>query len=84
MTKVIRFTASWCGPCKVYAPVFEEVKNETANVDFETIDVDTGNPLISEHGIRNVPTTLIIRQDGSTKKQSGNISKKELLEFIKN
>ena len=40
MIKVIRFTASWCGPCKMLAPIFGEVQNEVSDVMFETIDVD--------------------------------------------
>ena len=40
MTKVIRFTAEWCGPCKAYAPVFNNVAATTPGIVFETIDIE--------------------------------------------
>lgn len=82
MKQVIRFTASWCSPCKVYAPTFERVANEVSGVNFETIDVDSGNPLIIELGIRNVPTTVILEDGQVIKKRSGNIGAEQLKQFI--
>lgn len=82
MKKVIRFTASWCGPCKVYAATFKDVQEKINNVEFETVDVDNENNLIVEHGVRNVPTTVLIKEDGSVKKQSGRMSEKQLIDFI--
>jgi thiol-disulfide isomerase/thioredoxin len=82
MKKVIRFTASWCGPCKVYASTFKDVQERINNVEFETVDIDTENNLIAEHSIRSVPTTVLIKEDGSVKKQSGRMSDKQLIDFI--
>lgn len=82
MKQVIRFTASWCSPCEVYAPTFERVANEVSGVNFETIDVDSGNPLIIELGIRNVPTTVILEDGQVIKKRSGNIGAEQLKQFI--
>ena len=82
MKKVIRFTASWCGPCKVYATTFKDVQEQIKGVEFETVDVDTENKLMAEHGVRNVPTTVLVKEDGSVKKQSGRMSEKQLIDFI--
>ena len=63
MIKVIRFTASWCGPCKMLAPIFGEVQNEVSDVMFETIDVDTNRDKASQYSVSSVPT-VIIEKDG--------------------
>jgi thioredoxin 1 len=82
MKQVIRFTATWCGPCKAYAPIFERVASETAGVQFKTIDVDSGDPLIMKFGIRNVPTTVVLNGDEVVSKQSGMIGETQLKQMI--
>jgi thioredoxin 1 len=82
MKKVIRFTASWCGPCKMFAPVFDRVASKTPGVQFETVDVDSGDKLVLEHSIRNVPTTVVIEADGSVRKQSGMMGEDQLKKFV--
>lgn len=63
MVTVKRYTATWCGPCKQLAPVFEELKNEITEVTFETIDVDQNREAAIEQGIVSVPT-VILEKDG--------------------
>ena len=82
MKQVIRFTATWCGPCKMYAPIFERVAASTSGVQFKTIDVDSGDPLIMEFGIRNVPTTVVLEGDKVISKQSGMIGETQLKQMI--
>ena len=82
MKQVIRFTASWCQPCKAYAPIFEKVAAATAGVQFKTIDVDSGDPLIMKFGIRNVPTTVVLKGDEIISKQSGMIGETQLKQMI--
>jgi len=82
MKQVIRFTAAWCGPCKMYAPTFERVASETAGVQFKTVDVDSGDPLVMELGIRNVPTTVVLENGKVVQKQSGMIGAEQLKQLI--
>jgi thioredoxin 1 len=56
--KYLYFTASWCGPCKMLGPIMERVKNSGINI--QKIDVDTNNDLVSQFGIRNIPTVVLI------------------------
>ena len=63
MVTVKRYTATWCGPCKQLAPVFEELKKEMTEVTFETIDVDQNREATIEQGIVSVPT-VILEKDG--------------------
>jgi thiol-disulfide isomerase/thioredoxin len=49
MIKVKRFTATWCGPCRQLAPLFDTLKQEYPNVSFETIDVDTSPEEVQQY-----------------------------------
>ena len=63
MVKVKRFTATWCGPCKVLAPVFTELESEIQGVSFETIDVDVNREEVMNYMVTSVPT-VVIEKDG--------------------
>jgi thioredoxin 2 len=82
MKTVIKYGAAWCGPCNVYNPKFNEAAATISGVNFQTIDVDSGDPRILEHGIRNVPTTVVIDENGSVRKQTGVLSVDQLRQFI--
>nr|CAG25528.1 thioredoxin [Suberites ficus] len=53
---VIDFTASWCGPCKMIAPKFEEMEKQFTNVAFYKIDVDDNDEVAEAQGISAMPT----------------------------
>jgi thioredoxin 1 len=56
--KYLYFSANWCGPCKTLGPTMERVKNYKINV--QKIDVDTNNSLVSQYGVRNIPTVVLV------------------------
>ena len=61
---VVDFSATWCGPCKMLAPVFEGVSNKMADkAKFFKVDVDQNNNLAQKYRIAAVPT-MIIFKDG--------------------
>ena len=79
--KVIKMSASWCMPCKVYAKTFEAVKNEDKykDIEFEELDVDENEDLVIEYGVRGVPTTVILDENNNVlTKFSGNVPKNVL------
>jgi thiol-disulfide isomerase/thioredoxin len=82
MKTVIKYGAAWCGPCKMYAPKFNEAATTISGVNFQSVDVDSGDPRIIEHGIRNVPTTVVIDENGNIRKQIGIMSVEQLKAFI--
>ena len=51
------FTATWCGPCKAFRPVMNEVVGEGYSIQF--IDIDQNKTLASQYGVSSVPTTVI-------------------------
>jgi len=81
MKTVIKYGATWCGPCKMYAPTFDKVASEFQGAQFQSVDVDSGDPRILEHGVRNVPTTVVI-ENGQVRKQTGNMNADQLKAFI--
>ncbi len=55
------FSATWCGPCKAFKPIMNEIANEGYSVEF--IDVDQSQELAAKYGVRSVPTTIIEEGD---------------------
>ena len=51
------FNATWCGPCKAFKPIMQEVANDGYSIEF--IDVDQSQETATKYGIRSVPTTVI-------------------------
>jgi len=64
-TKVMRFTAQWCEPCKQYLPIFTKVLEDYPDVTVQSFDIETtdGVEMASDYGIKGVPTTIILKGD---------------------
>ena len=80
--KAIRFTAPWCGPCKAYAPMFENVSKEVTDWEFETIDIDKNPELATEYSIRSIPTTVFLVDEHIVAKVMGVLQPKSLMEKL--
>ena len=80
---LVDFYADWCGPCKVIAPIIEEIAPDYAGkMKFYKIDVDKHNQAAEKYGVRGIPT-LIIFGDGQMKDTLvGAVSKDNLIKFI--
>ena len=63
MVKVLKFSAAWCGPCKMLSPVFDQVKKEISGVNYIDIDVDTHPELVQAYSVTGVPL-VVIEKDG--------------------
>ena len=82
MLKVLKFSAAWCGPCRVLAPIFNEVKATMSDVSFQEIDVDQNSDLAIKYGIRGVPT-IVIEKDGQVvDRKSGVLMNPALTQLI--
>lgn len=75
MKKMIRFTASWCGPCKMLAKNLESIKTD---LPITVIDIDEDTQLASEYNIRGVPTLVMLEDQKEVKRMVGVKSLKEL------
>lgn len=79
---VVDFSATWCGPCKMLAPVFHELAEEMAGVDFFNADVDENRELAGKYGIQGVPSILIFKDGTQTDRSVGFQPKEKLRQFI--
>ena len=84
MKKVIKFYATWCGPCKIYGKTWDKVKPTYSDqVEFIDLDIDKDTTgLAAKYKVQSVPTTVLIREDGSEIKKTGRLSADELTELI--
>ncbi len=84
--KVIKFYADWCGPCKVYGPTFERVKQELQEgIEFVEVNVENDPENLSgEFKVRGIPLTVVLQDGEKIKEKSGRLSESELKELILN
>lgn len=78
---VMYFTAAWCGPCKMFKPVVEQVSAETG-VGINYIDVDQQRDLASQYGISSVPTIIVENNGSVVYRNSGVMSKPQLTQVL--
>ena len=69
---VVDFTASWCGPCKAIAPIYQELANKYTNCDFYKVDVDDGEDIAAECQIKSMPTFNFYKNGKLVSSFSGN------------
>ena len=79
MKKVIRFTASWCQPCKMLAKTLEDVQT---NLPIEVVDIDKDSDVAIEYGIRGVPTLVMVEDGSVLKRLVGMQNTKQLQEWF--
>ena len=81
---LVDFTATWCGPCKMMAPILKEVKQEMGDTaTIIKIDVDKNKHAAGEYQVQSVPTLILFKNGQPLWRQSGVIQKAGLLSIIK-
>lgn len=61
---LVDFYADWCGPCKMIAPILEQLSQETAQIHFGKINVDEAGDIAQEYNVSSIPSLLVF-QNGS-------------------
>lgn len=81
---LIDFSAEWCGPCKMLAPILKQVKDEMGdNLKIVKIDVDKNQTLANTFQVRGVPTMMFFKNGKQLWRQSGVLQKGEIIEVAK-
>lgn len=82
---LVDFWASWCGPCKMIAPVLEELDAEIGNeVKIVKVDVDNNPATAAEYQVMSIPSLLLFKDGELAAKTVGFQPKEALVEFIDN
>jgi len=80
---LIDFSADWCGPCKMLAPILKQVKDSLGErITIIKIDVDKNQALASKYQVRGVPTMILYQNGKQLWRQSGVLSKEEIIKII--
>ncbi len=80
---IIDFYADWCGPCKMVAPILEELSEEyKGKVDIYKIDTEKEKELAGMFGIRSIPTLLFVPTEGQPQMATGALPKPEMKKAI--
>ncbi|MBT2582463.1 thioredoxin [Planococcus sp. ISL-109] len=80
---LVDFWAAWCGPCKMIAPVLEELDADMDDkVKIVKVDVDENQQIASEYGIMSIPTLLLLKNGETVDKVVGFRPKEALAELV--
>lgn len=80
---LVDFFASWCGPCKMLAPILEEVSGEVEDVQICKVDIDESFDLAKSYGVMSVPTLILFKDGAEIKRAIGLKNKSFIVDMLK-
>jgi thioredoxin 2 len=82
MPVLVDFWASWCGPCKVMAPVFSQVAKQSPGLLFAKVDTEEARQVSTAAAIRSIPTLVLFKNGKEANRMSGALGEAQLKQWI--
>ena len=79
---VVDFWATWCGPCRMMAPLIDQLAEEVTDAKFVKVDTDKEQELAAEFGIMSIPTLVVIKNGKEVKRSVGVVSGQDVLNLL--
>jgi len=79
---LVDFYADWCGPCKMVAPIIEEIANERSDISVGKINVDESVGIAMEYKVVSIPTMIIFKDGKEVSRLVGYRPKEDILEAL--
>ena len=80
---LVDYWAEWCGPCKMIAPVLEDVaKSYAGRLTVAKLDIDANPAVTGKYGIRGIPTLILFKNGQAHAQKVGALSKSQLTAFV--
>ena len=80
---IVDFWAPWCGPCKMFGPIFENANKEYPNIKFCKLNVDEDTDNVSkDFGVMSIPTVIAFKDGKEVKRNIGFMSSDDLNDFL--
>ncbi|MBQ9072837.1 MAG: thioredoxin [Bacilli bacterium] len=82
---IVDFWAQWCGPCKMFGPIFETVSEKYEDIKFCKLNVDEDNEDISrQYGVMSIPTVILFKDGKEINRNIGFMDEDSLINFLEN
>jgi len=81
-TVLVDFYADWCGPCKMIAPIIEEIANECNDIIVGKINVDDDTPIAIKYNVISIPTLIVFKNGQEIKRIVGYTTKENILSAL--
>ncbi len=75
---LVKFWASWCGPCKAFAPTFEQFANDNPDIKCYSVDCELMTDVVAELGIMSIPCTIVFKDGKDVMRKQGKLTAQEL------
>ena len=81
-TTLVDLYADWCGPCKMIAPIVEEIAAERTDITVGKVNVDTDPQIAVKYGVQSIPTLIVFKEGKETAKIVGYRPKEDILAIL--
>ena len=81
-TTLVDFYADWCGPCKMIAPLVEEIANERTDITVGKVNVDNDPQIAIKYGVQSIPTLIVFKNGEETDRIIGFRPKEDILNML--